>query len=76
MFAVVDLYGKCAAVALMDNSSQEARIVSNELSNEATAAAREEIQYVFAVAVEGSRRNLVLNHSAHVDQYGHFRSLY
>ena len=44
VFAVVDLYGKCAAVALMDNSSQEARIVSNELSNEATAAAREENQ--------------------------------
>ena len=40
VFAVVDLYGKCASVALMDNTCQEARIVSNALSNEATAAAR------------------------------------
>ena len=44
VFAVVDLYGKCASVALMDNTCQEARIVSNALSNEATAAARDAIQ--------------------------------
>ena len=39
VYAVVDMYGKCAQVTLMDNSGQEARIVSNELSNVATAAA-------------------------------------
>ena len=58
VFAVVDLYGKCAGVTLMDNSGQvilsllnvfwhtlcllyqqEARILSNALTNEATAAA-------------------------------------
>ena len=40
VWAVVDLYGKCAAVTLTDpNSDQEARILSNALTNEATAAA-------------------------------------
>ncbi|TRY73920.1 hypothetical protein TCAL_09119 [Tigriopus californicus] len=39
VFAVVDLYGKCARVSIMDNSVQEARIMSNDLSNVATAAA-------------------------------------
>ena len=39
VFAVVDLYGKCAGVTVMDNSSQEARILSNAITNEATAAA-------------------------------------
>ena len=109
VFAVVDLYGKCATVALMDNTSQvawklelakvadgslvansnyqfifgwwltsytiyvplvwvfmitsslrpfhlqEARIVSNELSNEATAAAR---------ACQNSSINLISSNSA------------
>ena len=39
VFAVVDMYGKCAQISLMDNTVQEARILSNDLSNEATAAA-------------------------------------
>jgi hypothetical protein len=38
VFAVVDMYGKCAQISLM-NTVQEARILSNDLSNEATAAA-------------------------------------
>lgn len=40
VWAVVDLYGKCAQVTLTtDNCAQEARILSNDLTNEATAAA-------------------------------------
>lgn len=40
VWAVIDLYGKCAQVTLMtDNCAQEARILSNDLTNEATAAA-------------------------------------
>lgn len=39
VFAVIDMYGKCAQVTLMDNSIQEARIHSNDMSNMATAAA-------------------------------------
>ena len=39
VFAVIDMYGKCAQVSLMDNSVQEARIQNNDLSNVATAAA-------------------------------------
>ena len=36
----MDLYGKCAQVTLTtDNCAQEARILSNDLTNEATAAA-------------------------------------
>jgi len=39
VFAVVDMYGKCAQVTIMDNTVQEARIHSNDLNNVATAAA-------------------------------------
>ena len=40
MFVFIDLYGKCAQVTLTtDNCAQEARILSNDLTNEATAAA-------------------------------------
>ena len=40
VWAVIDLYGKCAQVTLTtDNCAQEARILSNDLTNEATAAA-------------------------------------
>ena len=39
VFAVIDMYGKCAQVSLTDNSVQEARIHSNDLSNVARAAA-------------------------------------
>ncbi len=40
VWAVVDLYGKCAQVTLMtDNSAQETRLLENDLTNEATAAA-------------------------------------
>ena len=39
VFAVIDMYGKCAQVSLTDNSVQEARLQSNDLSNVARAAA-------------------------------------
>ena len=39
VFAVIDMYGKCAQVTLTDNSVQEARIHSNDMTNVATAAA-------------------------------------
>ena len=39
VFAVIDMYGKCAQVSLTDNSVQEARILCNDQSNVATAAA-------------------------------------
>eukprot|EP00095_Tigriopus_kingsejongensis_P009407 maker-scaffold143_size313727-snap-gene-1.19 protein:Tk09407 transcript:maker-scaffold143_size313727-snap-gene-1.19-mRNA-1 annotation:"neuralized-like protein 4-like" len=39
VYAVVDMYGKCAQVTIVDNTAQEARIMSNDLSNVATAAA-------------------------------------
>jgi len=39
VFAVVDLYGKCAAVALTDNSAQERRLHSNAEANAEAAAA-------------------------------------
>ena len=37
--AVVDMYGKCAQVTIMDNTVQEDRIHSNDINNVATAAA-------------------------------------
>jgi Neuralized len=40
VYAVIDMYGKCAQVSLMtDNTLQEARIQTNDLANVATAAA-------------------------------------
>ena len=39
VFAVIDMYGKCAQVSLTDHSVQEARIHSNNSSNVAVAAA-------------------------------------
>lgn len=39
VYAVIDMYGKCAQVSLMDNTLQEARIQSNDQNNVATAAA-------------------------------------
>lgn len=39
VFAVIDMYGKCAQVSLMDNTLQEVRIQTNDQNNAATAAA-------------------------------------
>ena len=39
VFAVIDMYGKCAQVSIMDNTLQEVRIQTNDLNNVATAAA-------------------------------------
>jgi len=39
VFAVVDLYGKCAAVSLTDNSAQELRLHTNAEANAEAAAA-------------------------------------
>ena len=58
VWAVVDLYGKCAAVTITDPcSDQERRILANDLSNEATAAA--------AAAAVNCLSSSGANHSQH-----------
>ena len=71
VFAVIDMYGKCAQVgeilhcnlyitvqvSLMDNSVQEARIHSNDLSNVATAAAAA-TTHLNSLTVNNSHNNI------------------
>ena len=52
--AVVDMYGKCAQVTLTDNSVQEARIQSNDMTNVATAAAATAEESPRATAAEAA----------------------
>ena len=61
VWAVIDLYGKCAQVTLTtDNCAQEARILSNDLTNEATAAAAAH-NHVNQISSGNSAQNNITN---------------